>query len=116
MPWRSVQDELGKCRWIYHEGRVYQSRPYAAEQNPTEKNLFVVSMMHANLVKYTTTAPDVTCPGDVVDKDCRDEVVRREETPGQPKKQRKSKDDKKSTFTVKAKSTAATPSIGPVRE
>ena len=41
MPWQSVQDEFGKYRWINHEGRMYQRTPYAIEQDPTEKTLFV---------------------------------------------------------------------------
>ena len=61
MRWRAVQDEFGKYRWIDHEGRMYQGTPYAAEPDSTEKNLFVVSMMHANAVKPVSAIPDVTC-------------------------------------------------------
>ena len=31
MPWRTIQDEFGKHKWIDHEGRVYQGTPYAVE-------------------------------------------------------------------------------------
>ena len=100
MPWRSVQDEFGKYKWIDYEGRTYQGTSYAIEQDPTEKTLFVVSMMHSNTVKPNAAEPDVTCPGDVVDNDRRDEVVHHEEIPGQAeKKSPRTKDDKKSTFT-----------------
>ena len=114
MPCRSVQDGFGKYGWVDHEGRMYQVTPCAIEQDPADKTLFVVSVRHANTVKPTTNAPDVTCPGDVVDDDRRDEVLHREEM-------KKFKADKKSICTIKAKSTPVTPktvaaSTGPVKE
>ena len=119
MPWRAIQDEFGKYRWIDHEGRMYQGTPYAVEQDLTAI-VVIASMMHAHLAKRNLVQPDVTCPTDVVDNDRRDEVVHHEEAPGQPK-QKMSSDDKKSTFTNKAKSIPVTPrtvaaSTGSVRE
>ena len=71
MPWRSVQDELGKYRCVDHQGRMYQGTPYAVEPAPTEKALIAVCMMHDhfNWANLVMTTPDVTCPGDVVDND-----------------------------------------------
>ena len=40
--------------------------------------------MHAHTVKTINAEPDVTCPGDVVDNDRREEVVLHEEIQGQP--------------------------------
>ena len=64
------------------------------EPDPVETTL-IVSMLHAHLRKPVMTALGVTCPGDVVDSDCKDEVVHHEETPAQVKKKKKPKDDKK---------------------
>ena len=94
--------------------------PYAIEPDPTVKTLIVISMMPAHLAKPTMTAPDVTCPGDAVDSDRRDEVVHHEKITGQAKK-KKLKDDKKPLFTIQVKSILAIPKTvaartAPVRE
>ena len=65
--------------------------------------------------------PDVTCPSDVQDSERRKEVVHHEEIPGQSKSKKKNTSDKKSNFTIKAKSIPVTPkavasSIGQMRE
>ena len=97
MPWRTIQDEFGKFKWIDHEGRVYQGTPFAVEPDATAKTVFIASMMHAQ------EKPDVTCPSEC---ERRKEVVRHEEVPGQPKaKKKKSSGNKKSNSTIKTKST-----------
>ena len=121
MPWRTIQAELGKHHWIEHEGQMYQGTPYVVEPDLTSRMVFIASMMHAHLSKHNFDAkPDVTCPNDAVDNDRRHEVAHHEEIPGEHK-WKKSPDDKKSTFSVKAKSIPATPetvaaSTGSVRE
>ena len=62
--------------------RMCHGTPCSIEPDPTEKTLFVFSMMHANTVKPASNMLDVTCPQDVVDSDRHDEVVHREEIPG----------------------------------
>ena len=63
---------------------------------------------------------DVTCPSDVAESERRKEVVHHEEVPGHAKS-KKNSDDKKGTFSIKAKSIPVTPkevaaSTGSVRE
>ena len=54
--------------------------------------------------------PDVTCPSDLSEAERRKEVVYHEQIPDQPKsKQKKNAADKKSNFTIKAKSIPVTP-------
>ena len=54
--------------------------------------------------------PDVTCPSDFPDSERREEVVHHEQIPDQPmSKQKKNASDKKSNFTLKAKSIPVTP-------
>ena len=109
MPWRTVQDEFGKIRWIDHEGRMYQGTPYAVEPDANARMVFIASMMHAHMQKPTLSEkPDVTCPDDAVDTDRRKEVVHHEEVPGEAKLE-KQFGDKKTTFTIKAKSIPLTP-------
>ena len=55
--------------------------------------------------------PDVTCPSDVQDSECRKEVVHHEEVPGHPKSKKKNSGDKKPNFTIKAKSIPVTPKM-----
>ena len=103
MPWRTVQDEFGKFSWIDHEGRMYQGTPYAIEPDASARTVFIASMMHAYMQKPTLSKkPDMTCPDDEVDTDRRQEVVHHEEVPGEPKLKRRP-NDKKQTFTIKAK-------------
>ena len=49
-----IQDEFGKYRWIDHEGRMYQGTPYAIEQDPVAKTVFILSTMHANAASPRT--------------------------------------------------------------
>ena len=44
MPWRTVQDELGKFKWFNHEGRIY-------EPDASARMVFIPSMMHARTQK-----------------------------------------------------------------
>ena len=54
--------------------------------------------------------PDVTCPSDFPDSERQKQVVHHEQIPGQPaSKQKKNPSDKKSIFTIKAKSIPVTP-------
>ena len=48
MPWRSIQDELGKFKWHDHTGKIYQGTPFSVEPDITSKQLFVASMMHSS--------------------------------------------------------------------
>ena len=76
-------------------------------------------MMYAHMQQpMLSEKPDVTCPSD--DSERRGEVVHNEEVPGHPKPKQNS-GDKKSTFTIKAKSIPVTPktvaaTTGPARE
>ena len=70
MPWRSIQDEFGKYKWLDHTGKIYQGTPFSVEPDITSKQMFVASMMHSSsqppVVRDT---PDVTCPSDApIDK------------------------------------------------
>ena len=73
-----------------------------------KNSLLRQSSMHAHLVKRNLGPPDVTCPIDATDNERREEVVHHQKVPGQLK-QKKSSDDKRSTFTIKAKSIPVTP-------
>ena len=121
MPWRTIQDEFGKYRWIDREGGVYNGTPYFIEPDISARMVFIASMMHAQLHKQILDEkPNVTCPNEAVDNDRRKEVVHHEEVPGEPKN-KKNHNDKKSTFNIKAKSIPVTPktvaaSTGSVRE
>ena len=62
MPWRTVQDEFGKYRWIDHKGRMCNGTPYSMEPDAA-RMVFLVSMTHACLNKPTLNKkPNVTCP------------------------------------------------------
>ena len=79
MPWRTIKDEFGKFKWIDHEGRAYQGNPYSVEPDATTKQIFVASMMHASMRSPTLSdTPDVTCPSEFPDSECRKEVVHHE--------------------------------------
>ena len=67
--------------------------------------------MHTPMKSPTLSdSPDVTCPSEIPDSECRKEVVHHEQIPDQPKsKQKKHASDKKSNFTIKGKSIPVTP-------
>ena len=110
MPARTITDECGKFKWIDHEGRVYQSTPFAVEPDATAKTVFIANMMHAHLQHpVLSEKTDVTCPADVQDNERRKEVVHHEEVPGCSKPKKSTPLTKKSNFTTKAKSIPATP-------
>ena len=122
MPWRSIKDECSKFKWIDHEGRVYQGTPFVVDPNAIAKTVFIASTMHAHMhYPVLSEKPGVTCPSDVQDSEHRKEVVHHEEVPGQSKSKKKNSSDKKSNFTIKAKSIPVTPksvaaSTGAMRE
>ena len=112
MPWRSVQDEFGKFKWIDHAGRIYHGTPFSAEPDITSKHVFIASMMHASSrspVLHDT--PNVTCPSDFPDSEKRKEVVHHEQIPDcdVSKRRRQHANDKKSNVVIKAKSIPMTP-------
>ena len=112
MPWRSVQDEFGKFKWIDHAGRIYQGTPFSVEPDITSKHVFIASMMHTSSrspVLHDT--PDVTCPSDFPDSEKRKEVVHHEQIPDYDvsKHRRQHANDKKSNVVIKAKSIPVTP-------
>ena len=111
MLWRTIKDEFGKFKLIDHDGRAKQGSPYSVEPDATAKQIFVASMMHTSTRTPTLSdTPDVTCPSDLPDSECRKEVVHYEQNPDQPKsKQMKNASDKKSNLTIKAKSIPVTP-------
>ena len=49
MPWRSIQDELGKFKWLDHKGKIYQGTPYSVEPDVNSKQMFAASMMHTSI-------------------------------------------------------------------
>ena len=102
MPWRTIWDEFGKFKWVDHAGRVYQGTPFSVEPDAT---------MHTSMgTPVLREAPDVTCPSDFPDIERRKEGVHHEQIPDQaPSKQKKNASDKKSNFTIKAKSIPVTP-------
>ena len=58
MPWRSVQDEFGKFKWIGHVGRIYHGTPFSVEPDITSKHVFIASMMHtSSRLQYCMTVP-----------------------------------------------------------
>ena len=124
LPWRSVQDEFGKFKWIDHAGRVYQGTPFSGEPDITSKHVFVASMMHSSSrPPVLRDIEDVTCPTDYPDSEKRKEAVHHEQIlDGDVSKRRKQHaNDKKSNVVIKAKSIPVTPksvasSQGAVRE
>ena len=112
MPWRSVQDEFGKFKWIDHSGRIYHGTPFSVEPDITSKHVFIAGMMHTSSrspVLHDT--PDVTCPSDFPDSEKRKEVVHHEQIPDYDvsKHKRQHANDKKSNVVIKAKSIPVTP-------
>ena len=124
MPWRSIQDEFGKFKWLDHTGKIYQGTPFSIEPDITSKQVFVASMMHSSshpLVLKDT--PDVTCPSDAPLDKKRKEVVQYEQPcESDDKKYRKSHPgDRKPDIVIKAKSIPVSPktvasSCGAMRE
>ena len=106
MPWRTIQDEFGKFKWVDHAGRIYQGTPFSVEPDVTSKHIFVASVMHTSMRSpVLRDKPDVTCPSDFPDSERRKEVVHHEQTPDQDvSKLRKNAVDKKSNVAIKAKS------------
>ena len=37
MPWRTIQDEFGKFKWVDHAGRIYHGTPFSVEPDVTSK-------------------------------------------------------------------------------
>ena len=115
MPWRSIQDEFGKFKWVDHAGRIYQGTPFSIEPDVTSKHIFVASMMHTSMRSPVLRdkpdhGPDVTCPSDFPDSERRKEVVHHEQIPDQDmSKLRKNAADKKSNVVIKSKSIPVTP-------
>ena len=111
MPWRTIQDEFGKFKWVDHAGRIYHGTPFSVEPDVTSKHLFIASMMHTSIRSpVLTDKPDVTCPSDFPDSEKRKEVVHHEQTPVYDvSKSKKNAPDKKSNVVIKAKSIPVTP-------
>ena len=124
MPWRSIQDEFGKLKWIDPSGRIYQGTPFSVEPDITAKHVFIASMMHTSMRSpRLRDLPDVTCPSDFPDSEKRQEVVHHEQIPDYDvkKPKRQQANDKKSNVVIKAKSIPVTPksvasSTGSMRE
>ena len=110
MPWRTIQDEFGKFKWVDHAGRVYQGTSFSVEPDVTSKHIFVASMMHTSMRSpVLRDKPDVTCPSDFPDSERRKEVVHHEQIPEQDmSKLRRNAVDKKSNVAIKAKSIPVT--------
>ena len=111
MPWRTIQDEFGKFKWVDHAGRIYQGTLFSIEPDATSKHIFVASMMNTSMRSpVLRDTPDVTCPSDFLDSDRRKEVVHHEQIPDHDvSKQKKNASDKKSNIVIKAKSIPVTP-------
>ena len=112
MPWRSIQDEFGKFKWIDHAGRIYQGTPFSVEPDITSKHVFIASMMHtSSRPPVLRDTPDVTCPSDCPDNEKRKEVVHHDQIPDHDvsKRRRQQANDKKSNVVIKAKSIPVTP-------
>ena len=76
MPWRSIQDELGKFKWLDHTGKIYQGTPFSVEPDITSKQMFVASMMHSSSHSPALRdTPDVTCPSNAPTDQKRREIV-----------------------------------------
>ena len=76
MLWRTIKDEFGKFKWIDHEVRTYQGKPYSVEPDATAKQTFVASLMHTSMKSLTLSDTlDATCPSDLPEAECLIEVV-----------------------------------------
>ena len=112
MAWRSIQDELGKFKWLHHTGKIYQGTPFSVEPDITSRQMFVASMMHSSSHSPALRdTPDVTCPSDAPTDQKRREVVQYDH-PSEPddRKPRKPQlGDSKPNIVIKAKSTPVSP-------
>ena len=110
MPWRSIQDEFGKFKWLDHSGRIYQGTPFSVEPDITSKHVLIASMMQTSMRSPVLhEKPDVTCPSDFPDSDKRREVVHHEQIPGHDvANSKKNSSDKRSNVVIKAKSIPVT--------
>ena len=82
MPWRSIQDEFGKFKWIDPSGRIYQGTPFSVEPDIIAKHVFIASMMHTSMRSPALRDQQyVTCPSDFPDSDKTKEVVHHEQVP-----------------------------------
>ena len=112
MPWRSVQDEFGKFKWLDHTGKIYQGTPFSVEPDITSKQMFVASMMHSSShLPVLRDTPDVTCPSDAPIDRKRKEVVQYEQSsdPDDRKSKKSQSNDNKSNIVIKAKSIPVSP-------
>ena len=124
MPWRSIQDELGKFKWLDHQGKIYSGIPYSVEPDVSSKQMFVASMMHASSQSpVLKDVPDVTCPSDLPTAQKRREVVQFDHPAASidRKPKRTQPNDGKSNIVIKAKSIPVSPktvasSTGAMRE
>ena len=104
MPWRTIQDEFGKFKWVDHAARIYHGSPFSVEPDVTSKHIFIASTMHASMRSpVLKDKPDVTCPSDFHDSEKRKEVVHHEQIPDyDASKSKKNAPDKKSNVLIKA--------------
>ena len=111
MPWRTIQDEFGKFKWVDHAVRIYHGTPFSVKPDVTSKHIFIASMMHTSINSpVRKDKPDVTCPSDFPDSEKRKEVVHHEQIPDyDTSKSKKNVPDKKSNVVIKAKSIPVTP-------
>ena len=111
MPWRSIQGEFGKFKWIDHSGRVHHGTPFSVEPDITSRHVFIASMMHTSMRSpVLQDKPDVTCPSDCPVSDSKKEVVHYEQIPGHDiANSKRNSSDEKSNVVIKAKSTPVTP-------
>ena len=112
MPWRSIQDELGKFKWLGHKGKIYQGTPYSVEPDVTSKQMFVASRMHtSNHSPVLRDVPDVASPSYASTDQKPREVVQfdhpSESNDRKPKRAQLS--DGKSNVVIKAKSIPVSP-------
>ena len=124
MPWRSIQDELGKFKWLDHQGKICSGIPYSVEPDVSSKQMFVASMMHASSQSpVLKDVPDITCPSDLPTAQKRREVVQFDHPAASidRKPKRTQPNDGKSNIVIKAKSIPVSPkavasSTGAMRE
>ena len=112
MPWRSIQDELGKFKWLDHTGKIYHGTPVSIEPDITSKQLFVASMMHSSSQSpVLRDTPDVTCPSDAPTDQKRREAVQYDHpSDSEDRKPRKAQlGDHKPNVAIKAKSIPVSP-------
>ena len=112
MPWRSIQDELGKFKWLDHTGKIYQGTPFSVEPDITSKQMYVASMMHTSSHSpVLRDTPDVTCPSDAPTDQKRKEVVQYDHpSESDDRKPRKSQlGDSRPNVVIKAKSIPVSP-------